>query len=47
MGQFGKLVYLSYVVFNLQFWPVVGWVNYQYMPMQFRVIFHSFVAACW
>lgn len=31
----------------LQFWPIVGWVNYQYMPLQFRVLFHSFVASCW
>ncbi|XP_022138396.1 peroxisomal membrane protein PMP22 [Momordica charantia] len=30
-----------------RFWPMVGWVNYQYMPMQFRVIFHSFVGSCW
>ncbi|CAN6486231.1 unnamed protein product [Victoria cruziana] len=30
-----------------RFWPVVGWVNYQYMPLQFRVLFHSFVASCW
>lgn len=30
-----------------KFWPVVGWVNYQYMPIQFRVLFHSFVASCW
>ncbi|RWR81177.1 peroxisomal membrane protein PMP22 [Cinnamomum micranthum f. kanehirae] len=30
-----------------KFWPIVGWVNYQYMPLQFRVIFHSFVASCW
>ncbi|CAK8572085.1 unnamed protein product [Lathyrus sativus] len=30
-----------------KFWPVVGWVNYQYMPLQFRVLFHSFVASCW
>ncbi|KMZ61242.1 Peroxisomal membrane 22 kDa (Mpv17/PMP22) family protein [Zostera marina] len=29
------------------FWPVVGWVNYQYIPLQFRVIFHSLVACCW
>ncbi|KAG6490112.1 hypothetical protein ZIOFF_051394 [Zingiber officinale] len=29
------------------FWPVVGWVNHQYMPLQFRVIFHSLVACCW
>ncbi|XP_050370593.1 peroxisomal membrane protein PMP22-like [Argentina anserina] len=30
-----------------KFWPIVGWVNYQYMPLQFRVLFHSFIASCW
>ncbi|KAF9608162.1 hypothetical protein IFM89_007548 [Coptis chinensis] len=30
-----------------KFWPIVGWVNYQYMPLQLRVVFHSFVASCW
>uniref|UniRef100_A0A7N2R430 Peroxisomal membrane protein n=1 Tax=Quercus lobata TaxID=97700 RepID=A0A7N2R430_QUELO len=29
------------------FWPVVGWVNHQYVPLQFRVIFHSFIAFGW
>ncbi|KAJ3691954.1 hypothetical protein LUZ60_012304 [Juncus effusus] len=29
------------------FWPIIGWVNHQYIPLQFRVIFHSFVAMCW
>lgn len=29
------------------FWPVVGWINHQYVPLQFRVIFHSAVAMCW
>ncbi|GMP73216.1 hypothetical protein CsSME_00031037 [Camellia sinensis var. sinensis] len=29
------------------FWPVVGWVNHQYIPLQFRVIFHSVIACCW
>lgn len=29
------------------FWPVVGWVNHQYVPLQLRVIFHSLVAFCW
>ncbi|XXG83224.1 hypothetical protein AAC387_Pa10g1026 [Persea americana] len=24
-----------------KFWPIVGWVNYQYVPLQFRVLFHS------
>ncbi|CAK9176054.1 unnamed protein product [Ilex paraguariensis] len=27
--------------------PVVGWVNHQYIPLQFRVIFHSFFAFGW
>ncbi|KAJ8498664.1 hypothetical protein OPV22_009216 [Ensete ventricosum] len=30
-----------------KFWPVVGWINYQYMPLQLRVLFQSFVASCW
>jgi len=30
-----------------QFWPVVGWVNHQYVPLQFRVIFHSLIAVGW
>ncbi|XP_019168791.1 PREDICTED: peroxisomal membrane protein PMP22-like [Ipomoea nil] len=29
------------------FWPVVGWVNHQYIPLQFRVIFHSVIACGW
>ncbi|KAK4368336.1 hypothetical protein RND71_012128 [Anisodus tanguticus] len=29
------------------FWPVVGWINHQYVPLQFRVIFHSIVACGW
>jgi len=31
----------------MQFWPVVGWVNHQYIPQQFRVIFHSLIAVGW
>ncbi|KAH7522058.1 hypothetical protein FEM48_Zijuj07G0097500 [Ziziphus jujuba var. spinosa] len=30
-----------------RFWPIVSWVNYQYMPQQFRVLFQSLVASCW
>ncbi|XP_034698698.1 peroxisomal membrane protein PMP22-like isoform X2 [Vitis riparia] len=29
------------------FWPVVGWVNHQYVPLQLRVIFHSVIACAW
>ncbi|KAH6795912.1 hypothetical protein C2S51_036898 [Perilla frutescens var. frutescens] len=29
------------------FWPVVGWVNHQYMPLQFRVVFGSVVGFFW
>ncbi|EXB77061.1 Peroxisomal membrane protein [Morus notabilis] len=29
------------------FWPVVGWINHQYVPLQFRVILQSFVAFFW
>ncbi|XP_021752438.1 peroxisomal membrane protein PMP22-like isoform X2 [Chenopodium quinoa] len=30
-----------------KFWPIINWVNYQYMPLQLRVLFHSLVASCW
>lgn len=30
-----------------KFWPIVGWVNYQYIPLQLRVLFNSFFAASW
>ncbi|XP_058002168.1 peroxisomal membrane protein PMP22-like [Hevea brasiliensis] len=30
-----------------KFWPIVSWVNHQYMPLQFRVLFQGFVASCW
>ncbi|KAF7840611.1 peroxisomal membrane protein PMP22-like [Senna tora] len=29
------------------FWPVVGWINHKFMPLHFRVVFHSLVAFCW
>ncbi|KAL6197905.1 hypothetical protein ACLB2K_027697 [Fragaria x ananassa] len=29
------------------FWPVLGWINHQYVPLQFRVIFQSLVGFCW
>ncbi|KAK9287848.1 hypothetical protein L1049_016290 [Liquidambar formosana] len=30
-----------------RFWPIVAWMNYQYVPVQFRVLFQSFVGSCW
>ncbi|XP_031097403.1 peroxisomal membrane protein PMP22 [Ipomoea triloba] len=30
-----------------KFWPIVGWINYQYLPLQLRVLFHNIVASCW
>ncbi|KAJ4773575.1 Peroxisomal membrane protein PMP22 [Rhynchospora pubera] len=30
-----------------KFWPIVSWLNYQYVPLQLRVLFSSFFAACW
>jgi peroxisomal membrane protein 2 len=29
------------------FFPVVGWINYKYVPLHFRVILHSLVAFFW
>ncbi|XP_074577322.1 peroxisomal membrane protein PMP22-like [Curcuma longa] len=39
--------YPSIQLTSWKFWPIVGWINYQYMPLQLRVLFHSFVASCW
>ncbi|KAM3272251.1 hypothetical protein ACQJBY_042431 [Aegilops geniculata] len=30
-----------------KFWPIVSWINYEYMPLQLRVLFASSVASCW
>ncbi|KAL3341144.1 hypothetical protein AABB24_025617 [Solanum stoloniferum] len=40
--EYPKVQYTSWT-----FWPVVGWINHQYVPLQFRVIFHSIVACGW
>nr|XP_010915328.1 peroxisomal membrane protein PMP22 isoform X1 [Elaeis guineensis] len=42
-----KKDYPSVQMTSWMFWPIVGWINHQYMPLQFRVVFHSFVACCW
>ncbi|KAH7681990.1 Mpv17/PMP22 protein [Dioscorea alata] len=39
--------YPSVQMTSWMFWPIVGWINHRYMPLQFRVIFHSLVAFCW
>ncbi|WOK95393.1 hypothetical protein Cni_G04100 [Canna indica] len=39
--------YPSVQLTSWKFWPIVGWINYQYMPLQLRVLFHSLVASCW
>ncbi|XP_073012664.1 peroxisomal membrane protein PMP22-like [Typha latifolia] len=42
-----RMDYPSVQLAAWKFWPIVSWVNYQYMPLQLRVLFHSFVASCW
>ncbi|XP_020700778.1 peroxisomal membrane protein PMP22 [Dendrobium catenatum] len=42
-----KKDYPSVQLTSWMFWPAVGWINHQYMPLQLRVIFHSCVACCW
>ncbi|XP_072999981.1 peroxisomal membrane protein PMP22-like [Typha latifolia] len=42
-----KKEYPSVQLTSWMFWPVVGWINHRYMPLQFRVVFHSFVACSW
>ncbi|KAJ8434849.1 hypothetical protein Cgig2_022128 [Carnegiea gigantea] len=39
--------YPSIQLTSWRFWPLVNWVNYQYMPLQLRVLFHSLIASCW
>ncbi|XP_074272003.1 peroxisomal membrane protein PMP22-like [Silene latifolia] len=29
------------------FWPVFGWINYQYVPLHLRVVFQSMIGFCW
>ncbi|KAJ7976729.1 Peroxisomal membrane protein PMP22 [Quillaja saponaria] len=42
-----KKDYPSLQVTSWTFWPVVGWINHQYVPLQFRVIFHMLVGFGW
>ncbi|GAB2210449.1 hypothetical protein Droror1_Dr00015715 [Drosera rotundifolia] len=42
-----KKQYPSVQLIAWTFWPVVGWINHQYVPLQLRVIFHSLVAFGW
>uniref|UniRef100_A0A0E0LY42 Peroxisomal membrane protein PMP22 n=1 Tax=Oryza punctata TaxID=4537 RepID=A0A0E0LY42_ORYPU len=42
-----KKDYASVQLTAWKFWPIVSWINYEYMPLQLRVLFHSFVASCW
>ncbi|KAG0447761.1 hypothetical protein HPP92_028154 [Vanilla planifolia] len=42
-----KKDYASVQLTSWRFWPIVAWINYRYMPLQLRVLFHSFVASCW
>jgi len=30
-----------------RFWPLVGLINYKYLPIQLRVLFHNLAAVCW
>ncbi|CAN4116661.1 unnamed protein product [Withania somnifera] len=40
--EYPKVQYTSWT-----FWPLVSWINHQYVPLQFRVIFASIVACGW
>uniref|UniRef100_A0A0D9XB20 Peroxisomal membrane protein MPV17 n=1 Tax=Leersia perrieri TaxID=77586 RepID=A0A0D9XB20_9ORYZ len=42
-----KKDYASVQLTAWKFWPIVSWINYEYMPLQLRVLFHSLVASCW
>ncbi|KAJ8433357.1 hypothetical protein Cgig2_020437 [Carnegiea gigantea] len=40
------IAYFTPFAYKLQFWPIVSWVNYQYISLQLRVLFPSFFACC-
>uniref|UniRef100_A0A1J3GG55 Peroxisomal membrane protein PMP22 n=1 Tax=Noccaea caerulescens TaxID=107243 RepID=A0A1J3GG55_NOCCA len=42
-----KKTYPTVQITAWTFFPVVGWINYKYVPLHFRVILHSLVAFFW
>ncbi|KAI5656752.1 hypothetical protein M9H77_25545 [Catharanthus roseus] len=42
-----KKEYLTVQYASWTFWPVVGWINHQYVPLQLRVVVQSIVAFAW
>ncbi|KAF5729074.1 Peroxisomal membrane protein PMP22 [Tripterygium wilfordii] len=42
-----KKEYPTVMVTSWTFWPVVGFINHMYMPLQFRVVFQIFVSFFW
>lgn len=42
-----KKEYLPVQYTAWMFWPIVGWLNHQHIPQQFRVIFINFVGFAW
>lgn len=42
-----KRDYATVQLNSWRIWPIVGLINYRYMPVQLRVLFHGVAAACW
>lgn len=47
IGKSSYTVVFNICATNMQFRPVVGWVNHQYVPLQFRVIVQGVFACFW
>nr|XP_051201188.1 peroxisomal membrane protein PMP22-like [Lolium perenne] len=39
--------YANIQLTSWKFRPIVSWINYEYVPLQHRVLFASSVASCW
>lgn len=42
-----KRDYVNVQLSSWKVWPLISLINYRYVPLEFRVLFHGLAAACW
>lgn len=42
-----KKDYATVQLNSWKIWPIIGLINYRYMPIHLRVLFHGLAASCW
>ncbi|KAI5056247.1 hypothetical protein GOP47_0028065 [Adiantum capillus-veneris] len=42
-----KKDYVNLQLNSWKVWPIVSFINYGFVPLEFRVLFHGLAAACW